>query len=69
MSNHDDFQLDTKKVNFDNDQEVRGPLSWLGGTVLTSIVTGCTGDCLTRHCADNVTKNTGCTVTHPRCKR
>lgn len=68
MPSHDDFQLDVNKVN-SNEQTPSGSgiISWISGTVVTSIITGCTGNCLSTYC-DNITRNTGCTVTHPRCK-
>jgi len=52
MSKFDEFDLDIKSVEI-NDPGVIEPMATTGllcGIVIGSVLTGCTGDCLTTNC-------------------
>ena len=53
MGNYDDFDLDVKSIK-GQDMETRGsskPCSWIAEQVTGSIVTGCTGGCISTKCS------------------
>lgn len=68
MSAYEEFELDPQKIDSD-DQAQPQAFSPIISPIATSILTGCTGNCLTVRCNfDGITRSTGCTVNHTRCK-
>ncbi len=68
MSAYEEFELDPQKIDSDNQAQPQGTTVTIS-PIASSIITGCTGNCLTVRCdLDGITRRTGCTVNHTRCR-